>query len=290
MGAKDRLPRRPSGWAKSNFERIKEQVDDSVAAEFLYSDPRTKTFAGTAADFLVAVYKAEQLPIKIRMWAAREALQYEPDPTDGALLDQLFGNATIMDELEANNTARVKERDATLRQWIEDGRVAEATAVAVRNLYTVGERVPVWEPLPSKPVTLLPPPEPEPEQAPESAENGSEPHAGEPDVRHGPPYAPASAGPATLPEPWASLLAPEPEPAAEPEPSPADVWLGSAPHQRTAPLTLYGPPFGRFQGANGTLYIDNEGTGIVSVVDENDARIMLRNGYSARAERRKNQD
>jgi hypothetical protein len=334
LGAKNRLPHNSARERARNagdFERVQRLISDSVASEYLQTGPAA-LFEGNAADFLVSVYRCEKLPVKVRLYAAREALSYEPNPADGALLDQLFANASIMDELKSNHAERLRERDAQLRRWIEAGRADEAIAVEIRNLYADDDHQP-WQPLPPKPVALLAPPtETDCPQnvAPSTGGDGENPaetlardgeqsayrfcgQSGRADV--GPenvhPADTASARQpsdrqrknAARPTDYKSVSGQNGRPggddarlppmceaivrgnrAAEPErePSPADRWLSTAPHLRREPLVLFGPPFARFQGASGTLYIDDDGTGRVIVVDENDARTMMRNGYVAR--------
>src|SRR6516165_9591510 len=72
MGARDRVPR-----GRNGFDKLKTMVREAEDAEYLFSSD-DKEFTGTAVQLLQAIYKAESLPVKIRLYAASKAADYEP--------------------------------------------------------------------------------------------------------------------------------------------------------------------------------------------------------------------
>jgi hypothetical protein len=257
----------------------------------------------SAIEILKKVMWSAKPELQLRIVCAREVAKYEPHVPEDELLDAVFANDAIMREIKDHHAERVGESDALLRQWIEAGRVSEAVAVEIRNLYAGEHTTPAWEPLPPRTpeVRLLPPPAPEPEQAsapPESAGNGSsvEPNAREPDARPRPPSAPASdAGPATLPkaerrqdsaetvaktaglpEPFRTIIAAKP--AGPPVDPIFEAWRARAPHQR-GPLVLFTNPHRAISTSSGRCFFAHESTGeIGGVTDENDAADLIRAG------------
>jgi hypothetical protein len=145
LGSKNRIPRserRPV----AETERLRRIVAEIEDADYLVSS-NDKEFKGSSFEFLKAMMRAERLPIKVRLYAAKEIVGYEPRLAEGELLDAVFNSSVIMDELQTNSAERTRERDAKLRQWIEEGRVTEAAVILIRGLF-VNEHDPVWVPMP----------------------------------------------------------------------------------------------------------------------------------------------
>jgi hypothetical protein len=71
-GAKDKLPR-----GRKNYDEFKRMVYDAEAAEYLYTND-SKEFDGNALELMTTVYRAEQLPVRTRLYAASKAVEFEP--------------------------------------------------------------------------------------------------------------------------------------------------------------------------------------------------------------------
>jgi hypothetical protein len=65
-------------------ERLSGIVREIESADYLTTNT-LKEFAGSAHDFLKSVMKAEQLPLRLRIYCAKELLVYEPRPAKNEL-------------------------------------------------------------------------------------------------------------------------------------------------------------------------------------------------------------
>ena len=61
MGRKDTFPR-----SQKDYDQLKTMVYDAEVAEFLSTNDN-KEFTGTAMELLQSIYRAESLPVKIRL-------------------------------------------------------------------------------------------------------------------------------------------------------------------------------------------------------------------------------
>jgi hypothetical protein len=100
MGAKDRIPRDRAG-----IEQLKMMVREAEATEYIYTND-DKIFSGCAVEFLQSVYKCERLPVKIRVYAAKECRDFEPAPPRPAVNIDL---AELARRAEAEIDAAFKE-------------------------------------------------------------------------------------------------------------------------------------------------------------------------------------
>jgi hypothetical protein len=217
-GSKDRLPRTPhhSSFNKKNFNRVKKMVDASVESEYIYTN-KDKVFEGNSLEFIQKVYKCEHMPVRIRLYAATKAAEFEPLLADNALVDAFFANAKIMGEIEGNAAERYRQNDAQLREWILEGRMSEETALMVRRLIVTEAHAEPWEPMPPPPPDaplLIPyqPPLPDPSNSTSDGDS------------HAPAAAPSilDAEPPRPPSPWEL----------PPRPPAGYVVLYAAPFQR----------------------------------------------------------
>jgi hypothetical protein len=72
LGSKNKLP-----TGRKNYDEFKKMVYDAELSEYLITND-SKEFAGNALQLMVAIYKAEQLPVKTRLYAAAKACEFEP--------------------------------------------------------------------------------------------------------------------------------------------------------------------------------------------------------------------
>ena len=138
MGSKNRVPR-----PRKEADRLRAIVSEIEEADYLIAND-DKEFKGSSFEFLQSVMRAEQLPIKVRLYAAKEVLGYEPHVAEDCLLDAVFASHTIMSQLENGAAERCRKSDAQLGKWIEEGRLSAETAILVRNLFA-GPKDPPWE-------------------------------------------------------------------------------------------------------------------------------------------------
>src|SRR5215472_14704264 len=71
MGAKNKLP-----GGKDFTEELKTVVRQYEDSEYLYSNDN-RVFEGSSLAFIQSVMRAESLPVKIRLYAAAKAVEYE---------------------------------------------------------------------------------------------------------------------------------------------------------------------------------------------------------------------
>jgi hypothetical protein len=135
-------------------------VREAEDAEYLFSSD-DKEFTGTAVQLLQAIYKAESLPVKIRLYAASKAADYEPklemqyDDTGHAILILPSNRRDIEDsenrewigkEFDKHWKVERARRDNELRRWIEAGKLSEAQALlACSQWIEAGD--PEWKPI-----------------------------------------------------------------------------------------------------------------------------------------------
>jgi len=71
LGAKDKIPR-----GRNGFDQLKHMVREAEGAEYFYIN-ENKVFDGTMLGFIQAVVRCKALPVKIRLYAANKAVEYE---------------------------------------------------------------------------------------------------------------------------------------------------------------------------------------------------------------------
>jgi hypothetical protein len=163
--------RKPRAPRTKRVERVKAMAQDYDASEYIFTN-ENKVFEGSALDLIKSVYAAEALPIKVRLYAATKAAEYEnrlgedgqpignaqmhiylPDNgRDPELLAEL--GSVSLEEREAwqkKREARHKERngtvecrDAQLRSWITGGKMTEAQALLARSQW-IQSGDPPWQ-------------------------------------------------------------------------------------------------------------------------------------------------
>src|SRR5262249_3197175 len=73
LGAKNKLP-----GGKDFTEELKTVVRQYEDSEYLYSNDN-RVFEGSSLAFIQSVMRAENLPVKVRLYAAAKAVEYEAD-------------------------------------------------------------------------------------------------------------------------------------------------------------------------------------------------------------------
>lgn len=109
IGSKNKLP---SG---KNYDQFKQMVYDAQMSEYLYTND-ARVFEGNALQLMRAIYKAENLPVKIRLYAATKAVEFEPKSAkeiDDAIhsasdedLDWLINQLDRLDDARQHEAAR----------------------------------------------------------------------------------------------------------------------------------------------------------------------------------------
>jgi hypothetical protein len=161
MGARDGpRVRRPVKVAEEHIERLKGMIHDAEQAEFLFTN-NDRTFAGNSLQFMQACVKAEQLPVRIRLYAATRCIDFEREFIIDGTLDSILDNPELMAKFEEHRREAVIEHDAKLRLWVQAGKLTEEAALLVRGLWIQPDD-PTWEPLPQpapRQISYLPPAE-----------------------------------------------------------------------------------------------------------------------------------
>jgi hypothetical protein len=86
VGSKNKVPS-----SKNDVDRLKAMFDDAALSEYIFSNEE-KLFKGNSLELMQAVYKAEVLPVKLRLYAATRAVEFEPRLRDDQLLDAVFSS------------------------------------------------------------------------------------------------------------------------------------------------------------------------------------------------------
>ena len=126
--------------------------------EFLITS-EDRTFAGSALELIRSIYRAEGLPVKVRLYAAKEAAAYEtrvgedgqlagiqtevhvylPDNGRDPELEERLGGITMEERREHEHRRRqnVERKDEQLREWIRAGFMTEEGAVLARSQWII---------------------------------------------------------------------------------------------------------------------------------------------------------
>ena len=143
FGARDVSPRK-----SARLDRLKSMSEEYDTNEYLITNER-RVFAGNALELMTVMYKAEQLPVRVRLYAASKAVEFECDKS-GRTLEQI--REEVRRELiEANNDDGWKEkleadvkriraiiieqRDQQLKAWVGAGILSQEAAQKVRSLW-----------------------------------------------------------------------------------------------------------------------------------------------------------
>src|SRR6516225_2576107 len=99
VGSKNRIPK-----SKDAVNRLNDIVKELETGEYLYSGA-----VGTAMELLQSIYRAESLPIKIRLYAATKAVDHEPKVIPQQERDAQADEAAekILDEVRRLRAAKV---------------------------------------------------------------------------------------------------------------------------------------------------------------------------------------
>src|ERR1700757_3726150 len=83
LGRRDTLPR-----AGKKYDQLKSLAEEYDTAEFMITN-NERVFAGNAVQLMIALYKAEQIPIRVRLYTASKAAEFELRSGDG--YEETFG-------------------------------------------------------------------------------------------------------------------------------------------------------------------------------------------------------
>jgi hypothetical protein len=73
FGARDAAPRK-----NARLDRLKSMSQEYDTNEYLITN-NERVFGGTALELMTALYKAEQLPVRVRLYAPSKAVEFESD-------------------------------------------------------------------------------------------------------------------------------------------------------------------------------------------------------------------
>jgi ATP dependent DNA ligase domain len=137
FGSKDVRPRKSAYLA--HLGDVAQEYDKSEY--FITND--SKVFPGNALELMVQLYKAEQLPVRVRLYAASKSVEYEVDKS-GHTLEELKEQwrkeqeaeaepyqDMILDELERIRRTRAEEDQKRLRSLIDAGRLDPMAAALI---------------------------------------------------------------------------------------------------------------------------------------------------------------
>jgi hypothetical protein len=154
LGARDRLPREKKGYKTTNYERVRQIVNEAASSQFLRLDEETNK---DPIKVLFAIAGSNSVDLRTRAYCCKELIPLLPPliPTNPEDMSDEELNGVI-ERLRAKGVYEsiYRESDAKLRAMIEDGRVGEAVAIEIRNIY-VSEMAPAWQPLAPRPVGLI---------------------------------------------------------------------------------------------------------------------------------------
>jgi hypothetical protein len=146
LGARDRMPRK-----SARLDRLKSMSQEYDANEYLITN-NERVFGGTALELMTALYKAEQLPVRVRLYAASKAVEFESDKS-GRTFEEIreevrreLMEADKDDGWKEKFEADVKrlraiiieQRDQQLKAWVGAGILSQEAAQKVRSLWAEG--------------------------------------------------------------------------------------------------------------------------------------------------------
>ena len=140
FGARDRMPRK-----SVKLDRLKSMSPEYDTNEYLITN-EARIFGGNALELMTTMYKAEQLPVRVRLYAASKAVEFENqngksiEEIRAEILQELKAEGDdsldrLVDDLKRHRAVIIEYRDLQLQAWIEDGTLSEAAAAKVRDLW-----------------------------------------------------------------------------------------------------------------------------------------------------------
>jgi hypothetical protein len=147
MGSKNKLP-----GGKEFTEELKSVVRQYEDSEYLYTN-ENRLFEGSSLAFIQSVKNCESLPVKIRLYAACKAVEYEAnagehqfDSTGRVILwlphnkrdplglhDGDEDRDIILKQLERLSREEHRQRDEQLHKWIDANKLHEDCALLCRS-------------------------------------------------------------------------------------------------------------------------------------------------------------
>jgi hypothetical protein len=108
-----------------------------------------RIFGGNALEFMTAIYKAEQLPVRIRLYAASKSVEFESDKSGHTReeireqvrreLMEAYKDDGCTEKFEADvkrlRAIIIEQRDQQLKAWVADGVLSEEAAHRVRGMW-----------------------------------------------------------------------------------------------------------------------------------------------------------
>jgi hypothetical protein len=141
LGARDRMPRK-----SARLDRLKSMSEEYDTNEYLITN-ETRIFGGNALELITAMYKAEELPVRVRLYAAAKAVEFESDKSARTLEDikeQVRremasegegGLERLVDEIKRHRKVIIEARDQQLRAWVDSGQLNAEQAALVRGMW-----------------------------------------------------------------------------------------------------------------------------------------------------------
>ena len=110
LGSKNRIPK-----PKEAQQRLTEIVAELENGEYLYTTA-DKKYVGSAMELLQSVYRAESLPVKIRLYAATKAVDIEPRAIPQQEIDAQADQYAerLIAEVAAHRREHIREWDCLL--------------------------------------------------------------------------------------------------------------------------------------------------------------------------------
>ena len=108
-----------------------------------------RIFGGNALGLMTAIYKAEQLPVRVRLYAASKSVEFESDKS-GHILEEIREQVRrelmeadkddgCKEKFEADvkrlRAIIIEQRDQQLKAWVADGVLSEEAAHRVRGMW-----------------------------------------------------------------------------------------------------------------------------------------------------------
>jgi hypothetical protein len=127
------------------LDRLKSMSPECDTNEYLVTN-EARIFGGNALELMTTMYKAEQLPVRVRLYAASKAVEFENqngksiEEIRAEILQELKAEGDdsldrLVDDLKRHRAVIIEYRDLQLQAWIEDGTLSEAAAAKVRDLW-----------------------------------------------------------------------------------------------------------------------------------------------------------
>jgi hypothetical protein len=144
LGARDRMPRK-----SARLDRLKSMSQEYDTNEYLITN-NERVFGGTALELMKALYKADQLPV--RVYAASKAVEFESDKS-GRTFEEIREEVRreLMEadkddgwrekfeaEVKRLRAIIIEQRDQQLKAWVGAGILSQEGAQKVRSLWAEG--------------------------------------------------------------------------------------------------------------------------------------------------------